>query len=241
MIADTYKHNLTRYVVGISVVALVALLFFSSDNYVGAVTSGLSPAPIDYLDNAFVDSAEFKRAIVGDFCEVVAGTNECSQNTKSIIFGEVVLKYKPGFSKDPTQVAVSPPLGLFILDEQIYVTFVPSAIFPSSFTDPELADLEFNFTSREMEVGTRLLPGGLDRHRYFSYRIISNSGEWKEIFLNLYTIDVRKEIGGISKLDPDGGPSETIDAFIVDSVIPYKKLRLVNVNKVLNDFVVDLK
>jgi len=236
-----HKYKLIRYIIGISVIALIIFPSHKYSNYVAAITSGLSPAPIDYLDNTFVDSVEFKRAIIGDFCEITIGTNECDQNTKSIIFGEAVLKYRSGFSKDPTQIAVSPPFGLFILDDEIYVTFVPSANFPSSFTNPEIADPEFNFTSRELEIGTRLLPDGLDRHRYFSYRIVSNGGEWKEIFLNLYTIDVRKEIGGISKPDPDGGPSELIDAFVVDSVIPHKKFKLVRVNKVLNDFVINLK
>lgn len=198
-----------------------------------AIAADFGPAPIDYLDNVYVESVEFQRAIKGEFCEANFASGECGEKTETIIFGEAVLKFKQGFSKDPDQPPISAPFGLFILDDEIYVTFVPSAVFPSSFTNPELADPEFNFTSQELETGTRLLLGGLDRNRYFSYKK-AWSDQTGGIVINTYDVDiVSSEI-----VAPDG---KSIENFLVASVTSHKKWKLVKINKILMDFVIDFK
>lgn len=259
------------------------------------LTSGIEPArlPIGITDKTHVESTEIKQATLADFCEVNLETDECTQEIKSIIFGNAVLNYrlsalspeKQQFYEESGRPLESSPFGLTIINNEMYVSFVPSYTFylKGSILDTlgvlgeqyyeelsdeeeaiglsleqirekmesdnrrreELYDLPSNSVGylqpqSNYEIGSRLVPDGLDRHNLIAY----TKDTWNEMYIS--TLSVKKVVID-ERIVPEivrGGkvyPAMNIEIaeYVVESIIPYKKYRLIEVKNTVSDFVVN--
>lgn len=190
--------------------------------------------------------------------EIISGYAVLKYNTSEI------LEILPDSKKNDPSYNVQKEsfvFGLMILDNGIYISFMPrgtgvvvtpeggvslentlTTLGESVGTDYSIETTIINGVEKrrtvpiertwEWEMGSRLLPEGLDRHKAFAFNETQNFDVWEKIYI--FTLDVSQ---GEDVITPEGN---RYPSFILNSIIPDKKYRLIEVKNTLKDFEIEI-
>ena len=154
--------------------------------------------------------------------------------TESFVFGLMIIDNEIYISLMPRGIgAVVTPDGgvslentLIALGESVGTDYLTETIIINGIEKQRTVPVERTW---EWEMGSRLLPEGLDRHKSFAFNETENYDVWEKIYLFNLDISQGDDVVHEGKSEP---------SFILNSIIPDKKYKLVSVKNTLTDFTI---